>query len=227
MKNLNFLSRFFFLLLVSQLIISCAKTTKSKLANEWKVVNYEETTIDSVADNKGSTITIIDASDVKITSSHTVQGITNENVRNGKVNNHIFTIKKDGTWELTRSYYSDSPEGQGIVRRTDTYKASGYWNFLEKSKEDGYSNGERILFQTLKDEMAFSVKKIKSGHPDTLLNQEKTSKIYDAGSNSLVYIVENSTNKKLSLVSENSSNTTASYSGNSSYDTKKIKIELE
>lgn len=209
------------------MITSCGKTTKGKIDKDWKVTSYEET---SVWINESATqteTTQLDQSTVSKTYITSTEGQpTMTSTEGGKVIQHAFTIHKDGTWNLIREYYIENMSQDTIRRYTRYYSASGSWNFLEKGKEDGYGKRERILFQTLQDKTSNVLTFIVEGQPDNVVTSDVTNNTYELGDFSTIYVVEDSSRKKLSLTSESVVKTDSNFSG--AHTTEKlIKMDLE
>jgi hypothetical protein len=119
------------------LISACAKTTKGKLANDWKVTSFEQ--VDEEVEN--GEVNSIDR--ISFNGASVSQQIGNSNF-SGSVSTHDMTIRKDGTWELTRVYtLDDSPAIQ--VDHTEL----GTWNFKKSSKSDQFDKNEFVYFHTL------------------------------------------------------------------------------
>lgn len=215
------------LLSATLMVTSCGKTTKGKIDNEWKVTNHEETTVWIDKTMTQTEVIKLDQSDVAITYIQSASGqptITSTN--QGKVLQHAFTIRKDGTWSLIREYYTEHTSQDTLRRFTRYYSASGSWNFLEKGKEDGYGKRERILFQTLQEKTSNVLTFMMEGQPDIVPTSDVTNKTYEPGDFSTIYVVENSSKKNLSLTSESIVKTDNSFSGASAIE-KSVKLNLE
>lgn len=209
------------------MVTSCGKTTKGKIDKDWKVTNYEETTARIDQTMTQTEFIKLDQSEAAITYNQLPTGQpTVVTTSQGKTLQNTFTIRKDGTWNLIREYYTEHTYQDTLRRFTRYYSASGSWNFLEKGKEDGYGKRERILFQTLQEKVSNVLTFIMEGQPDNVVTSDVTNNTYELGDFSTIYVVEDSSRKKLSLTSESIVKTDNNFSG--TYTTEKsIKMDLE
>lgn len=130
--------------LLSVLLVSCGKTTKGKLVGEYDVVslnyssvytspNYKEVTSESFA-NGIYAYSYQEYEDGELDYSNT---------KDGKVESHTFTIKKDGTWERKLNYHLDYSSD---FKTVFTISESGTWSFMTKNKSDEFKKNERVIF---------------------------------------------------------------------------------
>lgn len=189
-------------------ILSCSKTTKGKLSNDWKVTAY------SIIDNSSSGNSSYEkGSESTVIFSNTLTPSDTTIVKEGKINEFTFTINKDGTWSMVKDvvkpsmYVYSTMENKNIV-----LKQEGTWAFLQKNKTEDFVKNERVAFFTLKETMILS-------STDTSGNIESNTHtdIYDKVSHSAIYIVKESTKDKLILENEVSATETSSDNDQSSY----------
>lgn len=140
-------------MMVAGAAISCKKTSKGKMSNEWQLDSWSETTT-TIQDNGDKNITTRDASGstyiIKETSTPN-GGATTTTTTNGTLDDFSLTIEKDGTWSRDFSYtitYSNTQNGfdTDYVEEVQTSE-SGTWNFL--GNVDEFKKNERVVFNTL------------------------------------------------------------------------------
>lgn len=163
-------------------ISSCGKSTKGKMANDWKVTSYEEHTFTTQG---GSGSLIMDETTM------------NSGTSVAALHQHDFTIRKDGTWTISRYFTYTDPDGT-TKNETET---SGTWGFVKKKKEEDFGKNERVIFHVLKD--LRNTTATSGGQAPVLYTQENT---YLAGENTMIFTVKESKNKELKLSLEENAN---------------------
>lgn len=190
-------------------LASCGKSSKGKMANEWKVTEYNstETETESNGDKTVYTTTMTETSGTNTTAS-TSGGSTTTTTSTFTVNTNEMTIEKDGTWTSTRDVSATS---SGVTTKM-TMTASGTWSFVGKTKGDEFKKNERVMFNTLSET---STQVVSFGGT----SQTSTSTdSYMTGENVMIYTVTESKGKELALEAEignsnTSGGTTSSTSG--------------
>lgn len=202
------------LLVIASVAISCGKTNKRKLSNDWTVSSmYQEVEFKSYEDSEDykenreseSTTTIEDGKYVykwsfDNESSFYVPGIddwqTNTNSGDDKEEGDVlvydFKITKDGNWERHFVLKQEGPNNSTIEMEQ---KETGTWSFVKKSEE--FIKNERVLFNVLTAEETHTFT-----DEDGESNVDKESWTYKSGENTNVYVVKESTKDELSLMME-------------------------
>ena len=200
-------------------VSSCKKTNKRKMANEWTVSSLtdEETDLFSNGDKAVYTTTIADgkitSTDVSTNSSGTTTTTTT-----GTVKEYSYTIEKDGTWKSTTDITRSSTFSGGSNTGTTVTNTSGTWSFLSKNKSGDFKKNERVVFNTLKEDVSFNGSYTSSG--TTTTTAYSNSDTYAEGENSDIFLVVESKNKELKLsqtYDETSTNTNSGGTTTSSY----------
>ncbi|WP_430403751.1 hypothetical protein [Fluviicola sp.] len=192
-------------------ISSCAKSSKGKMANEWKVTEFNstETDTDSNGDQTVSTTSMTEST-ATMTTVQTSGGSSQTTTQSGTVNANEMTIDKDGTWTSTR----DITSTQSILGTTATTNmktvTSGTWAFVGKTKGDDFKKNERVLFNTLSE--TYTQVYTYNGSSQTSASTDT----YLTGENVMIYTVTESKGKELALESEMSSSNTSTGGGTSS-----------
>lgn len=144
MKKLVYLS--ISTLLIAGMIVSCGKTTKGKVSNEWKVTAYSNTSVST----QGATSITQKENGTETTYTMTFPG---DDPKTGTIQQHTMTINKDGSWETTFNRTMVEVESlSGMSIKTTTVKQtseSGTWSLLGKNKSEDFKKNERILFHIL------------------------------------------------------------------------------
>jgi hypothetical protein len=141
------------IMLVAGAAISCKKTSKGKMSNEWQLEEWSEveTTVQDNGDRSVTTTTASGSSYTE-TEANTPNGqSTTTSSRNGTLNNFSYTIEKDGTWSREVGYTLEYTQTQGGVQTNYvdviSISNSGTWNFL--GNVDEFKKNERVAFNTL------------------------------------------------------------------------------
>lgn len=173
------------ILILTTIAISCGKTTKGKLSNEWKVIEYkEELYILNPNQNTYSNIVSGDDKALTFTTYSNAPPLGPESYTvTQSVNKHELIIKKDGTWSLVRDC------NDGI--HNSVLSSSGTWSFTGKNKAEDFKKNERIIFNTLSESQTYT--------------GNSSSNTYITGEKVHVYTVVESTAKKLKLFLEKDS----------------------
>lgn len=173
-------------------ITSCAKTTKGKMTNEWKITSFEntETYVNSMGSKQTSIYSMTDMVVTDKTILEPVAGSSSTSSETGTVNKHELTIKKDGTWSWT----VDVSFVDGNKTRNESVVRSGTWSFIGKTEGDDFEKNERVLFNVL--EMNGS--EIETTNQQVTYN-DSSKETYSTGKNTMVYTITESKNKKLEM----------------------------
>ena len=196
-------------------LASCGKSTKGKMANEWKVTEYNSTVTEteSNGDKTVYTTTMTESTYTDKTAT-TSGGSTVESTSTATVNTNDMTIEKDGTWTGTRDISSTE---NGITTKV-TMTVSGTWSFVGKTKGDEFKKNERVLFNTLSEITTTSI----SGGG---LSQTSTdTDTYMTGENVMIYTVTESKGKELALEAEIGNSSTSGSSTSSTSGKTTIKL---
>lgn len=191
---------------LSSVLISCAKTTKGKMANEWQVVSSEETHT-SVYQDGSKTITSRTSNENSYVYNETnvnPQGETSSTNHSGGVNVFEWIIEKDGSWTRTEEYTEEN-NGKKATFRTEY---SGSWSFVGKNKGDEFKKNERVLFNLLAKRYHYTETEQGATTMDYSSNET-----YQAGENVQIFTVTESKQKELKLESE--SGNVSTFDGNS------------
>jgi hypothetical protein len=182
---------------------SCAKSTKGKMANEWKVTSYQEKSTD-VQDNGDKTVstTTMTENAITMTTEDTPSGgSTTTTTRTGTVSANDLTIKKDGTWTWTQNATIVENFGFTVTTTYNTNK-SGTWSFVGKTKGDDFKKNERILFNVLSE----SGSTVQTSGNTSLTST--SSDTYLTGEYTMLFTVKESKGKSLELESEGANSST-------------------
>lgn len=132
-------------------ISSCGKSTKGKMDGQWTIDSYDVT--EKYTSSNGNTTTekeSISGTTVTFTKEYSATPVMNS-TSTGTVNEAVWNIKKDGTWDKTVTYTETS--GNNTYKRTTI--TSGNWDFLAGVGE--FKKNERISFSTLSSKTTMSV----------------------------------------------------------------------
>jgi hypothetical protein len=172
-------------------VTSCAKSTKRKVTNEWKITSYVK--IDHITNGGGSDESTFNMTETSYTNdnSSTTNGSTVSYHSEGAVNAHTISIKKDGTWTWTQDCTyngNNNSSSRTIIEQTGT------WSFVGKTKGDDFKKNERLLFNILTE------KNISTQTSNQVVVSENTSNYtYLTGENIQIYTIKESKNKKMEL----------------------------
>lgn len=203
MKKSNSLKNYFLktsIFLVLLAICACAKTTKGKITEEWKITEMHSNSEYTSATNVVST----DTKDI-INNTYTHNFVLTQpsipvssSTENGTVSQGSWTISKDGNWTRTLTYsVKDSVE----YSETD----SGTWSFVGKTKGDDFIKNERVLFNTLS--VSTTEKTLSSGSVKTISENYLTGQ-----KNSIFTVVESKSDLlKLEIIEDNSDSSSDGY----------------
>lgn len=188
-------------------ISSCGKSSKGKMANEWKITSYEKN--DTQTSNGNQTVIKTSMTETGVTRTTTNGGTTTTST--GTVNTNEMTIDKDGTWTSTQDI-SGSYVLLGTTYTTNTKTTeSGTWSFVAKTKGDEFKKNERVIFNVLTETTTTT----QSGGSTGTSTDSYT---YASGELVRVYTVKESKGKELEL-EMTTNNTNTSGSNNSTYVT--------
>lgn len=182
-------------LLLAVVLASCGKSTKGKMANNWKIVSMTtETTFTNADDDQyESTVT---ANETRMTTKSVTtaaDGSVTSSTSEATINKNEFTIEKDGAWKWIQdlSYNTDSGEVRTVNER------SGVWSFIGKNKGDEFKKNERVLFNVLKTDYSMTHK-----NQGSIVNEYHANYEYLTGSVTLIYTVKESKKDELQLEME-------------------------
>ncbi|MEX1192598.1 MAG: hypothetical protein WEA99_11540 [Brumimicrobium sp.] len=142
------------IMVVAGAAISCKKTSKGKMSNDWELDSWSETTTD-VNDDGDRSVRTREASGSNFTVTYSQTDIgepTTTTSISGTLNDFSYTIEKDGNWSRDFSYTLTYSETQGGIETDYVEKVeiseSGTWNFL--GNVDEFKKNERVVFNTLR-----------------------------------------------------------------------------
>ena len=194
-------------LLLAGGVLSCKKTSKGKMANEWSVAefNSEYTSTDDDGEEE-KTVVSLNGSVLNTTETYTTN-LGSVSIQGVKeiVNTWTYTIDKDGTWsslqditttELDSVFNFNTFEFDTFISENKVISTSGVWNFIGKSKVEDFKKNERVVFNIL-SEGSTRTKTITPGV--TVVTSSKET--YNAGSYAIIYTVMESKKKELTLES--------------------------
>lgn len=169
-------------------IISCGKTTRGKMVNDWKVITSSKEYNYSAQSGEKLLMTEVEADNsYTIKSEHTNPGdsTTDTYISTWTVVENSWSIKKDGTWIWKRHLKSEL--GSDTDERIMTQ--SGTWSFIRKNKTDEFKKNERVLFNVLLSEERQIIS----------LSDVTGSTSYKTGEKSLIFSVKESSRKLLEM----------------------------
>ena len=200
-------------LLVAGVAISCKKTSKGKMSNDWNLSEFSSTETETGNDGDVYTETITsDGTSITRTTSNTSNGSTSSNTVQGVVNDYSYVINKDGTWEETMDVTFTSTNSGTTTTENSVMTSSGTWNFLGKIEE--FKKNERVVFNTLSETMSNTTSTTFGG--STLTSSSSETESFANGENSEVMLVVESKRKELQLKTERDY-TSQEVQGNSTY----------
>ena len=200
-------------LLVAGVAISCKKTSKGKMSNDWNLSEFSSTETETDNDGDVYTETITsDGTSITRTTSNTSNGSTSSNTVQGVVNDYSYVINKDGTWEETMDVTFTSTNSGTTTTENSVMTSSGTWNFLGKIEE--FKKNERVVFNTLSETMSNTTSTTFGG--STLTSSSSETESFANGENSEVMLVVESKRKELQLKTERDY-TSQEVQGNSTY----------
>ncbi len=175
-------------------LVSCGKTTKGKMVNDWKVSSQTEvrTSIESNGDKYDATTTYTETSVNKTTVYTPTIGPVMTTAQNGIVNTNEVQISKDGTWTWTTTALYGS--GNSTTLSTDVQ--SGTWSFIGKTKGDEFKKNERILFNLL------SMKNTTVQTNNGSANTSTTTDTYLTGESTMIFTIKESKKDELQMEAE-------------------------
>jgi activator of HSP90 ATPase len=199
--------------------LSCRKTSKGKMANEWIVTGYNS---DYLSTNLGGDVyeasTVLSGNVLKEISTGSLYGSVTNSERSSSVNEWTYTIEKNGNWSslqnttqtsLDSSFDATTQEMKTfMVTNNRIFAYSGVWNFSGKSKAETFKKNERVIFNTLTRD--YKRTKTIEGESPILSTSVNT---YLAGESNVTYTVVESKKNELKLRED--SERTAVYDDNS------------
>jgi len=215
--------------MASGAIVSCSKTSKGKMSNDWKVDSWKSTTTttqnngsktESTESHNGSTLTT-----TTITTPNGGSPTTTTSTKD--VNAHTYVISKDGTWSseyTTTGTQTTTIGGVNVVTVTKREATlSGSWNFL--GKIDEFKKNERVIFHTLNSKVVTTTTVTPQGGTSQT-STSTDSNTFSDGLVSNVYIVVESKNKELQLKTEDDYTITETSGGTTTTTTVKGGSEM-
>jgi len=127
---------------------------KGRITGDWSVTGQEGTSSYTSGDWTSSSTTSLSGNTLTTTQSTTNSGTTTTTTETRTINDHSWTISKDGTFSRTYNYtYTEEEDGWfGNTTITTTYTITstqtGTWSFVGKAKDE-YKNKERVVFNVL------------------------------------------------------------------------------
>lgn len=182
-------------------ISSCKKTSKGKMSNEWTVSTLKSSSTNTDSDG-GTSVTDISFDNKtiqeKIVSTSDLGSFTSE--REGSVVEFTYTINKDGSWESVNhvDWINESGALKSVISNKVT--TSGIWNLIGKNKSKDLKANERILFNTLSQDISNVTTITIDGASESSSTSSKN--VYAAGENFTTYLIVESKSKELELSKE-------------------------
>lgn len=175
-------------------LVSCGKTTKGKMVNEWKVTSQTETStnVQSNGNKTDQTTTYSENAVTRTTVQTPSVGPVLTTSQTGIVNSNTLTIEKDGTWTWTTTVLY----GSGNSTALSTDEQSGTWSFVGKTKGDEFKKNERVLFNVL------SAKNTTVQTSNGSATTNKTTDTYLTGENTMIFTVKESKKDELQMEAE-------------------------
>lgn len=179
--------------LVAAGVVSCGKTTRGKMVNDWKVISSSQDydLVDQSGGKYYSNETVTDNS-VTLTFEYIAPDGSppQKNSQTGTVSENTWSIKKDGTWVWNRTIELTSPNNseKRIIEK------SGTWGFVKKNKEEDFARNERVIFNVLSDKD----KRIYT-FPGSAPSETNSLDTYLTGELSMIFTVKESSNKLLEM----------------------------
>lgn len=176
---------------------SCGKSSKGKMANDWTISVWEQSS--SYTDNDGDvTKTTVNATETTITIVDTDASGTSTTT-NGTMNMNTYTIAKDGTWSSELQVTFVDAQTGFTVTQVSKMTASGTWDFLGGVGE--FKKNERVVFNTLSSTDESSITVAITGGATTT-DKDVTTETFADGENAQIFLIEESKGKELILKSE-------------------------
>lgn len=199
---------------------SCAKSTKGKVTNEWKVVSFVQN--DSFSNQGGqSGSTLINMTETTYTQRviSSFGGITMvDDETSGIVNAHELTLKKDGTWTLNKDLTEEYDNG---ASSHVVFEQTGTWTFVGKTKGDDFKKNERLLFNVLTEK-----KTSVYTNNQVVVSQFTSNDTYLTGELVLIYTIKESKKKEMELELVNDVAVTGDYGSNPGTNTDKLSVSM-
>jgi hypothetical protein len=185
-------------------IVSCGKTSRGKISNEWKISSYEDKSSYTSGTLK------IDYSEIGTDASFqrtTTQG-SNSSIVEGKISTNDITINKDGTWsgasEMDYTVTNDGDFGATSTTKTIVKESrSGTWSFIGKNKTEEFKKNEKVIFNILsldKTETAISVVSFPgTTETSSWTTTNSESLTYNSGQVNMIFHIDESSRKELKL----------------------------
>lgn len=198
-------------LLVAGAAISCRKTSKGKVSNEWQLDSYSQSETETNDDGDVTIRTVeADESSITTTTQSTPNGDpTTTTTQQGTVNDFAYVINKDGTWEMTMDVTFTSNENGVSSTTNETTVSEGTWNFLGNVEE--FKRNERVVFNTTS--IATTTVSSVTIAGTTTTNTTVQNESYANGEMSDVRLVVESKRKELQLKTESEYSYTETQSG--------------
>lgn len=173
---------------------SCGKSTKGKMANEWKVTSVKnvETFINSGGDKHITTFSVEGTTITDLDEDYPASGPSTSSSKTGTMNTNEFTIRKDGTWSWVMDGTYTSNNGNSL--RQEILEQTGTWSFLTKSKGDDFKKNERVLFNVL----TLKARDIVTEN-GVVVDDYTDDLVYSTGKNTMIYTVKDSKKDMLEL----------------------------
>ncbi len=199
---------------------SCAKSTKGKVTNEWRVVSYlKNYSFSNEGGQSASTVTNMTENSFTDESVISNGGMSVTNNNYGTVNAHLLTIKKDGTWSSTVDLTYDM--GGSSNQQRNITEQSGTWTFVGKTKGDDFKKNERFLLNILTEKKT----------SNQIINQVvvstyESNETYLTGENVQIYTIKESKKKEMELELVNDVAVTSDYGATPGTNTNNLSINM-
>lgn len=175
-------------------LVSCAKTSKGKMVNEWKVSSQNEssTSVQFDGDKTVETVSYSENAVTRTTVYTPAIGLQMETVQTGIVNTNELEIGKDGTWTWTKTILY----GSGTSTELSTDIQSGTWSFIGTTKGDEFKKNERVLFNIL------SIKSTTIETNQGTITNSSGSDTYLTGEKTMIFTIKESKKDELQMEAE-------------------------
>jgi hypothetical protein len=199
-------------------ITSCAKSTRGKMINEWKVTFFENTekSENVNGDKFTSTFSMTENMITKTFTHESPSAGTSTGTQTGTVNAHEFIINKEGTW----SWFIDETVVDGSHELNNKITRSGTWSFVSKTKGDDFKKNERILFNVLTMDATDT-----ETANDVIVASNSNRMTYSTGQNTMIYTITESKKDKLEMELESNYTYTENFESYSKSISQKISLE--
>ncbi len=191
------MKRILFFVAVVSILSSCGKTTKGKMDGDWTIEAYNKKEV--IQTYVGGTFTYETTISGTTRTESSIYPSSPNNTSTGTINEAVWNIKKDGTWERRITYVVD-PSNNGDKEKKEIVE-SGSWDFL--SGIGDYKKNERVSFNTLSVKTTITTMSANDTSAVTI------SDTYLDGEIVSLFVISESKNKSLKLELESNHVNTA------------------